>query len=131
MSKIYSNNDPIEINFPEDKFQKYLSLLKIEEKDLNSVSIELIFALSFRDFKLGKNSLDELSEISGYLLSLIDSNLRISRFGTALEFASELNFYIRNVEDSKDSSIANFMTAVEDYFKKIRPNLLDQIKDLA
>ncbi len=129
MSRIYSNNDPIEIPFPTDKFQKYLSLLKINEKDLNLINIELIFALSFLDFKTGKNSLDEFSEISNHLLSLLDIVTKTTNdFGKALESAAELNFYIRNIEDSNDNSVANFMTTIENYFQKLRPGLLDQAK---
>lgn len=131
MSRILSNNDTIEIPFPDDKFNKYLSILKIENQDLNLVTTELIFALSFKDFKVGVNSLDEFSEISGYLLSLIDRLKTSPDFVTALDLASELNFYIRSVRDAKDTSVPDFMTTVENYFKIIRPTLLDQIQKLS
>jgi len=130
MSRILSNNDTIKINFPDDKFQKYLSLLKIEDKKLNLVNIELIFALSFWDFKIGANSLDDFSEIAGYLHSRLDKNYFISDFGIALESASELNFYIRNIEEPNDNSLPEFMMKVENYFKIDRPGLLEKVKKL-
>lgn len=129
MSRILSNNDTIEILFPDDKFNKYLSILKIENQDLNLVTTELIFALSFKDFKVGINSLDEFSEISNHLLSRVDRAKTPPDFVTALESASELNFYIRNIKDSSETFISNFMTTVENYFKVVRPTLLDQIKN--
>ena len=128
MSRIFSSNDTIEIPFPDDKFNKYLSILKIENNDLNLVNIELIFAISFKDFKVGINSLDEFSEISNHLLSRVDRAKTPPDFVTALDLAAELNFYIRNVRDAKDTSVPDFMTTIENYFKIIRPTLLDQVK---
>lgn len=131
MSIIYpfSPGTPIEIKFPKDKFDKYLSMLKIKTKDSFLVNAELIFAMSFKDFKTGANSLDEFSEISNYIFGQIDKDKAPLDFVDALISAYELNFYIRNVRDLKDSSVPDFMTRVENYFKIIRPTLLDKLKE--
>lgn len=131
MSRIFSDNDMIEISFPEDKFNKYLHLLKIENKDLDLINSEMIFALSFKDFKIGTNSLDEFSEISNFLLSQIDRVKTAPDFINALESAAELNFYVRNVNNTEDTSISDFMATIEGYFKITRSTLLKQVKDIS
>lgn len=130
MSTIYSNNPTIDIPFPGDIFNSYLKKLNLNsENELDDVKTELIFAMAFKDFKIGKISLDNFSEISGCLFHKLKRGMmQSSHFGSVLLNASELNFYIRNFDsDTSIKNFTDFMTDVENYFKKDRPELLDKV----
>lgn len=130
MPTIYSDDPTIDILFPEEKLNLYFKRLNLNsENELDDVKIELIFAMSFKDFKIGKLSLDDFSSIGGFLFNELSSGtMRSSRFGSVLSDTSELNYYIRsNISETSIKELGYLLISIEKYFKEDRPELLDQI----
>jgi hypothetical protein len=110
MSKIYSDNKSIN--------HFYLSKLDLKsDKKLSLEEIKKILVLTYNDFEVGKNSVDELSEISNYLHTLFVNEDLSSDLEDVLHYASELNFYVRNVSSANDSMVPEILFKVRRYLK--------------
>jgi hypothetical protein len=118
MTTIYTNNNTIEIPFPENKFNLYLKEFNVSsKKELSDISIFWITQKSYQDFKKGTLSLDDFSNIGGYLFNKVKE--KPSHLSTILLEIGELSFYIRNV-DPKLSELKESLLDIDKYFKNTK-----------
>ena len=118
MTKIYSDDETIEIEFPVEKAKKYLKKLNLSSSDqLTIPQKRKVFIWAIKDFKVGILALDELSEIATDLLGELPIT-NPGDFADALYSASELNFYVRRIKNEKDVGFVTFMSDVMDYYDK-------------
>ena len=120
MSTIYSDLKDINIEFPDDLFDEYLIRIgKNNNSILDYVDINKILIFIYDDFCVGKASLDNLSEVCGYLNTLLkvsdNSDLR-----NALSYGSELSFYIRSIKTGKETFVSETIVVLKEYVEKIR-----------
>lgn len=123
MATIYGENDVVvKIPFPEKKFQAYLKKLKVNKpEDLTPKQKQSVFITAIRDFKIGKLSLDEFSDMSGHIWQYTKD--KGSELMQQLYHAGELNYYVRHIEDKNDTFV-RFMKEVMDYYEKYKNRVL-------
>src|SRR4051794_35139521 len=121
MSALYNQNDTIEISFPEEKFEAYLKEMGLESGGLLTVElIKKMFLVIISDFKNGRLSVDELSQIAGDLWGKLPEPSRSETdLGNALYKASELSFYTRKAYDEVCAgTLEDFSRSVHNYYEK-------------
>jgi len=122
MTTIYSDIKNIDIDFPTRSYNEYLvKINKDSNSVLDCVDINKILILAYDDFNVGKNSLDDLSDICNYLHTL----LKVSDYSDlekALHYGSELCFYIRNIKTKTDCFIIDSMIILKEYVEKVKRN---------
>lgn len=131
MSNVFDfKGEKIHIKFPSTKFKKYLS--KVNALSIDDLSFEQtrkLFLLTIDDFRLGKLSLDDMSEIAQKLwkLTLKDDSESMKELREVLNNATELNFYVRRISELESNGkwFINFMTDLMKFYDKNR-KILDQ-----
>src|SRR6266487_1901966 len=92
----------IHISFPQAEFDTYL--LKARVTSSNRLTVETInqvFLLIVAGFKEGAISVEQLAIMSGRLLERINQIGKYdSEMGYVLDDASELHFYVRQIQDT-------------------------------
>lgn len=124
MSTIY-NDEIVEIPFPDRKFKTYLDELNVSSaEELTIFQKQNIFISAIKDFKTGKVALDELAEIAGFLWSTLED--RDTDLADALYECSELNYYIRHIEDleEKTGTFIWFITDVMKYYTRYKNRVI-------
>ncbi len=104
MPKTYTNSETIVIPFPEEKFYYQLKRVGVSNEDkLTFFKLAQLMVNSIGDFREGKMSLDELSEILNTLrwnengfFHKQDEELqdRFFEIGNVLESGAELSYYL-------------------------------------
>jgi hypothetical protein len=121
MSTLYNQNDTIEISFPEEKFETYLKDIGLDSGALLTVDlVKKIFIIIISDFKNGKLSVDELSQMAGDLWGKLPEPHRFETdLGNALYKASELSFYTRRAYDEVCAgTLEDFSRSVHNYYEQ-------------
>ena len=127
MSIIYGENDEIiEITFPDKKLQYYLNKLQVKDASMLAFSQKRkIFITSIKDFKLGKLSLDETSEIAGFLWNSLDIKEKNTDLADELYHFAELNYYVRHVTEENEGNFVWFMSKAMKYYEKHKALSID------
>jgi len=124
MSNVFDYKDEkIHIKFPTAKFGKYLAMVHAQSVDeLSFGQTRKLFLLVVDDFKSGKLSLDDMSEIAQTLWKqlLRDGSDGAKELKDVLNNATELNFYVRRIPELEPDgkTFVFFMTSVVAYFEK-------------
>lgn len=119
MSKIHHDEGVIEIEFPKDKFAKYMTEVKGNDvKELTNEQRHQIFMKAIEDWKKGTLFLEELSEIAGYMWSYSGVD-RSGELAEALYDCSEMNFYMRK-SDKVGALFSKLLKGVMKYYDKHR-----------
>ncbi len=122
MPKFYSAKNVIDVPFPDDVFELYLTKFNLKsESELNDINIFEIIKACYKDFKNGSLSLDDFSSIGGYLFDKLTNNTKDRRLGSVLLDIGELNFYIRESDPKREFlEVNNFLSGIDTFFEQYK-----------
>lgn len=112
--RYFDDKEDIDLPFPKSKFKKYLKELSLKtDENIPYKQKRIIFLKTVKDFLSGKNSVDDLSSIAGYLEN--DEKDKTSDLVDILMNAEELAYYIR-----RDGDIKFYIEKVLKYYGKYK-----------
>ena len=120
MTNVYSDLENISTDFPTKYFKEYLAKIgKDNDSVLDYADINKILIFAYDDFSIGKNSLDDLSDVCNYLHTLLKVT-DYSDLEKTLHYGSELSFYIRDIKTRTDNLVSDSMITLKEYIEKTR-----------